>query len=117
MKKPPPDRFGQQPVQLGNESKNLGVPPETKLSIRVTHKGLAGRELTSSNSNRSISVAHAIEDTSQVQFAEAIGELRPCLTENVMRITEPLFMIFDFKQFQKNVYEDIVGKFVDGQVT
>lgn len=96
---------------------NLGVPPEAILSIRVTHKGLAGRELTSSSSNRYISAATAIEDESQVQFAEAIGQLRPRITQNVMRITEPLFMIFDFKQFQENVYEDIVSKFIKGQVT
>jgi len=101
-----------------NLYENLGVAPETKLSIRIAHKGLAGRELTSSNPfNRSVSPAQAIEDESQAHLVETIGQLRPRLTQNVMRITEPLFMLFDFKRFREDVYEDIVSKFVKGQVT
>lgn len=95
----------------------LGVAPETKVSLRVTHRGLAGRELTSSNQNRLIIPGVAREDVSQTQLVDSVGTLRPGIVDSVRRITAPLFMLFDFKQFNDDIYKDIVEKFVKGEVT
>lgn len=97
---------------------NLGVPAESKLSIRVTHRGLAGRTLASSNPNRWLSLARkAHEASSESEVVVVLGTMRDTLVEDVQRLTEPLFMLFDFQQFERSVYENIVRKFEQGQVT
>jgi len=95
----------------------LGVSPDSNISIRITHNGLAGRELGSSNPNRFISSSQCHEDVSQVQIVESLGKLRPRIVESVRQIAEPLFMLFDFTEFEPVVYEDIVSNFTKGQVT
>src|SRR5207249_2885375 len=79
-----------------NLYENLGVAPETRISVRVTHRGLAGRELTSSNPNRDIWPSTTREDVSQTEIVTAVGKIRPNLVEHVRKVAEPLFMLFDF---------------------
>lgn len=100
-----------------NLYEHLGVSPETNISVRISHNGLAGRELSSSNPNRIVNEGKCLEDKSQVQIVESLGKLRPRLVENVRQITEPLFMLFDFEEFAPVVYEDIVTNFGKGLVT
>lgn len=96
----------------------LAVPAETKVSLRVTHRGLAGRVLSSSNPARELfELSKATEDISQSQIVEEVGSLRDHLVDNVRRITEPLFMLFDFTQFDAAVIADIVTKFAKGKAT
>ncbi len=35
---------------------------------------------------------------------------------DVRKVLEPMFMLFDFKKFQKSVYEDIIMRFERGEV-
>jgi hypothetical protein len=100
-----------------NLYRNLGVPSEVKLSIRITHRGLAERTLGSSSPNRQILPAVTYENASQTEFVETLSQIQPGLVDHVRRIAEPLFMLFDFKQFSPEVYSDIVAKFEQGQVT
>ena len=95
----------------------LGVSPDSNISIRITHNGLAGRELDSSSPNRFVTSSLCHEEVSQVQIVESLGKLRPRVVENVRQIAEPLFMLFDFTEFGPVVYEDIISNFVKGQVT
>ncbi len=96
----------------------LGVPGDTKLSIRVTHKGIAGRKLSSSNPMRYLSFARKTEsDESQVEIVEETGQLRESVVQDVRKIIEPLFMLFDFMKFDEKVIEEIVTAFVKGQAT
>ena len=37
--------------------------------------------------------------------------------EDVRKILEPMFMLFDFMQFNVEVYEDIVRSFENGRVS
>jgi hypothetical protein len=97
--------------------KTLGAAPETRLSARVTHRGLAGRELTSASFNRDILPATSREDQSQVQIVTTLGSMRETLVEDVRRITEPLFMLFNFTEFSEEVYRDIVRRFERGEVS
>lgn len=100
-----------------NLYEGLGVAPETKLSLRVTHRGLAGRVLGSSNFNRDVRPGTSISAISQTQLVESVGLLRETLIPNVRRVTEPMFILFDFKEFGPDVYADIITKFLAGEVT
>ena len=96
----------------------LAVPGDTRVSVRVTHRGLAGRTLSSSNPARVLfERAKATEDISQSQIIEEAGKFRTHPADNVRRITEPLFMLFAFTQFEPTVYDDIVTKFANGRAT
>ena len=96
----------------------LGVPGDTKLSIRVAHRGVAGRTLSSSNPSRRLSFPRQTQvDESQVEIVEEIGRLRDYLVADVRKITEPLFMLFDFMEFDTKVYEEIVTSFANGRAT
>ncbi len=96
----------------------LGAPDDTKLSIRVTHRGIAGRTLSSSNPMRGLFLPRKAQaDESQVEIVEEIGRLRDNIVANVRKITEPLFMLFDFVEFDAKVYEEIITSFVNGRAT
>jgi len=48
---------------------------------------------------------------------EEIGRLRENIIADVRKITEPLFMLFDFMEFDAKVYEEVVTSFVSGRAT
>lgn len=96
----------------------LGVPGEIKLSVRVTHRGIAGRMLGSSNPRRTLSLQSQTQaDESQTELVEEIGLLRDNMVGDVRQIAEPLFMLFDFTEFEDRVYEEIITSFVNGRAT
>lgn len=100
-----------------NLYENLGAPPETRISARITHSGLAGRILTASSANRHVMPAVTSENVSQTELTLVLGEIKANLVTEVQRVTAPLFMLFDFKTFNDQIYTDIVSRFVDGEVT
>ncbi len=96
----------------------LGVPGDTKLSIRVLHRGIAGRTLSSSNPTRGLLFPRRTQvDESQTEIVEETGRLRDSIVANVRKIAEPLFMLFDFMEFDTKVYEEIITNFVNGRAT
>ena len=101
-----------------NLYRTLGVAPETRLSVRVTHRGLAGRQLTSAGGNRFIWPSSPTQaDESRSEIVVTVGLLLETIVEDVRRLTAPLFMLFDFQDFNEAVYRDIVERFVKGQST
>lgn len=102
---------------INNLYNNLGVSPETKLSIRITHRGFSGRTLTSSNLNRDIIPATSNADESQVQIVNELGSLNDHIVNNVKTITAPLFILFDFKEFHDSIYNEIVTLYKEGKVS
>ena len=100
-----------------NLYENLGVASETLVSIGVVHRGLADRELSSSSINRRVRSATTREDESHAEIVTTIDRLRSELVDNVRKITEPLFMLFDFREFSVDVYNNIINRFVAGEVT
>jgi hypothetical protein len=101
-----------------NLYEGLAVPSETLVSMRVTHRGFAGRTLSSSSPTRRLSLPRKTQaDESQVEIVEEVGHLRDHFVDNVRKITEPLFMLFEFMRFDDRVYEEIVRDFVSGRVT
>jgi TIR domain len=101
-----------------NLYRSLGVAPETRLSVRVTHRGLAGRQLTSAGGNRFIWPSQPTQaDESKSEIVIEVGSIMERIVEEVQRLAAPLFMLFDFQQFNEAVYRDIVERFVRGQST
>ena len=43
--------------------------------------------------------------------------MKDTLVDDVRRIAEPLFMLFDFEEFQPQIYNDIVRRFEQGNVS
>src|SRR2546425_351709 len=96
----------------------LGVGPETRLSVRVTHRGLAGRELTSAGGDRFIWPSTPTPaDEARSEIVVAVGSILETIVDDVRRLLAPLFMLFDFKEFNEAVYRDIVERFVKGEST
>lgn len=93
----------------------LSLPPETQIGIQITHSGLKGRELTSASSNRFMS-SHgpAKEGESTSEITTILGKMSETRVENVREIVEPMFMLFDFMQFDAPIYDDIVRNFERG---
>jgi hypothetical protein len=95
----------------------LGLPPEARVGIQITHRGLKGRELSSASSNRHLfsrGSAEENESTSEVTtILETMSETR---VDDVRAILEPMFTLFNFMEFNVSVYDDIVRNFERGIV-
>jgi hypothetical protein len=93
----------------------LGVPAETKLSVRVGHRGLAGRTLSSAGGRRHISSKKCLEENSETEIVTTLGSIHETLVADVQRLLEPMFMLFEFSQFNESIYTDIVRRFEKGE--
>lgn len=102
-------------IFCANLYSNLNVENDSRLEIRVSHRGLANRLLTSASPHRHIWSAASREDASEYSLQASISDLRQQLTERVRQILEPMFALFDFKQFSQDVYDDIIKKFIAGK--
>ncbi len=96
---------------------NLGASPEATLSVRVSHMGLAGRTLTSAGGNRYVLPRVSHESTSESEIVVLLGKMRGALVDDVRRIVEPLFMLFEFQEFGEAIYTDIVRRFEQGETS
>jgi hypothetical protein len=96
---------------------NLGAPPDANLSVRISHKGLAGRTLTSAGGNRHVFPRVSRESTSESEVVVTLGKMRETLVDDVRRIVEPMFMLFEFQEFAESIYTDIVRRFEKGETS
>lgn len=87
------------------------------VSLLVQHSGLSGRELSSSSNRRVHPGQRSAIDESTVELEFRLGQIESELVDLVKRIAVPLFELFDFCIFADEVYEDIVNRFVAGEVT
>jgi len=111
-------RIAEALIFASNLYHNLGAPPATMLSARITHDGLVGRSLQSSNPNRLLhDDRKCMAPRSQTEFVVELGAIRSSLVDQVMQVAEPLFMLFDFAKFGRDIYRDIVTRFESGEVT
>jgi TIR domain len=100
---------------IENLYKKLGVPPDARVGIQITHSGLKGRELSNASSNRLMrSRGPADEDESTSEITTILGTMGETRVDDVRNIVEPMFTLFDFMQFNAAVYEDIVRNFERG---
>jgi hypothetical protein len=95
----------------------LGVPPEASAGIQLIHSGLKGRELNSASPNRQmLSRGAAEESESTSEITTTIGTMSTTRVDDVKKLVAPMFMLFDFVQFNDSVYDDIVRSFERGIV-
>jgi len=94
----------------------LGASSESRVLIRVAHSALKHRTLTSASPNRDVRPRKADEDQSSSEVVAILGNMHETRVEDVQKLLAPMFMLFDFMQFNTEVYKDIVQSFEEGRV-
>ncbi len=95
----------------------LGVDRMHVVTIVVRHVGLAGRQLSSASSSRSISPRDAShENESAVSLSVRMEQLESDLVPLVKDILSTLFSLFGFFELNDSVYDEIINNFVAGKV-
>lgn len=96
----------------------LGILPTAVVNVGIRHGGLSGRVLSAAGSERSlISNPSTTEGEVYAEISAPLTRIESNLVELVKNLIRPLFMVFDFYEFDDTVYADIVNKFVEGKVT
>jgi cytidylate kinase len=86
-----------------------------RVGIQIIHRGLKSRELSSASSNRRFrSRGTADENESTSEITTVLGKMSETLVDDVRKLVEPMFTLFDFMQFNVAVYDDIVRSFERG---
>lgn len=96
----------------------LGVESTATVRMRVAHGGLEERVLTSATRDRHLSQQYrsgADEAAADVSFA--LGSVAEDLVSIVQALVSPLFVVFDFFELGDEVFDQIVNRFVAGQVS
>jgi hypothetical protein len=94
----------------------LGVPPEASVVARISHYGLDGRTLGSASSRRYVIPAVSIENESSSEVETMLGQMKQTRVADVKKPLEPMFMLFEFREFNEQVYEEIVRSFESGRI-
>ena len=95
----------------------LRVAPTTTLHVRAFHGGLIGRTLSVANRKRRVFESKATilpSAVSEVSFE--LDSLDARLVDLVVELLQPVFTLFDFTDVPREVYDDIVNGFVEGEV-
>jgi hypothetical protein len=94
----------------------LGAHLDSRVAIRVAHRGINGRTLTSASSYRNVLPRKSNESQSSSELVTVLGTMRETRVTDVRKLLDPVFMLFDFMQFNVEVYDDIVRSFEEGRV-
>jgi hypothetical protein len=97
--------------------RGLGANGNTRVTLTVRHGGLKGRVLSGASRLLWPGQPLSTEDevTSEVSFL--LSDLDRDLVVLVEKLCEPLFLIFDFQRFGRDIYQQIVTDFVNGKIT
>jgi len=95
---------------------HLGLAGQSRATVRIAHQGLQGRALRSAGGNRHVWPRQTTAQRSEAQVSDTITGLRENIVDHVTQILDPVFMLFDFAEFNRAVYIDIVTKFAAGHV-
>jgi hypothetical protein len=95
----------------------MNVDKSKKVFFSIRHTGLENRVLIAANPSRLIrTIYKSIENEIETTINFQLNQIESNLVELVKSITEPLFTLFSFFQLSDEVYEEIINKFVKGQV-
>jgi hypothetical protein len=96
--------------------RNLGVPPDALISVRIGHTGLRGRKLISASANRYLSMERtADEDEISYEIETTLADMSEDRVAHVKALLGPMFVLFDFMKFDDDIYEEIVRRFERGE--
>lgn len=96
--------------------RSLGLKDDAVVAIEIVQSGLKGRTLTMANSSRRVLPETTQEDLSETTIVMELADLRAKLVDNVVSVLEPMFMLFNYKEFDRKVYEDLVTNYAAGRV-
>lgn len=93
------------------------IDTNKKVFFSIRHSGLQKRTLIAANSLRFMRTEYkSLENEIDTTIEFTLNQIESDLVQLVKKITDPLFTLFDFFQLDDSVYEDIVNKFVKGQI-
>jgi len=98
----------------------LGIARDVHYSIWIRHSGLKGRVLSvSSIASRMPPHSDRISSEDEVysEIETTIEQTESQLVELVEKFTQPLFVVFNFFELERNILAEIVNNFVEGKVT
>jgi hypothetical protein len=101
---------------IENLYNKLGAPQEARVGIRISHGGLMNRSLESASPNRLVFPKLTSENECSSEITMELGRMKETRVDDVQKLLEPMFMLFDFSQFDPAVYNEIVRKFESGRV-
>jgi hypothetical protein len=94
---------------------SLGVGNDPIVGIQILHRGLSGRTLLPASSQK-WPIPHpkrSVENEANSHLVVNLGSLKRDLVDNVITVLAPLFMLFEFTEFPKSVYEKIIKEFAE----
>lgn len=93
------------------------IAPHRNAFFSIRHSGLNNRTLIAANSSRRLRQRYqTIEDEIETTIDFSLNQIESDLVSLVKKISDPLFTLFNFFQLSDSVYEQIVNKFVKGQI-
>ncbi len=98
----------------------LHVPRNQSFMIGIRHGGLKGRILSVSSLTRRFPPSETNISNVDEQYNEVettIDEIESTLVDVVEKFTQPLFVVFSFFELSRAILEEIVNKYVTGEVT
>lgn len=98
----------------------LNVPSDAYYLVGIRHGGLKGRVLSVSSIARRMpphSDRISSEDEVYSEIETTIEQTESQLVELVEKFTQPLFVVFNFFELNRDILAEIVNKFVEGKVT
>lgn len=95
----------------------FNVAPNSHILIRIRHGGLKDRFLRATSWWGHPPERRSTEDEVYTEVDVTLQEIESDLVDLVRRFTEPLFVVFDFYEVEREELEDIVNDFVAGRIT
>jgi MinD-like ATPase involved in chromosome partitioning or flagellar assembly len=92
--------------------KRLGVPFDAPVQFAARWAGLKDRKLRAATPTRFLNPRATIENDVATSLTIPLTRVRVDLVGVVKQLLEPLFIVFDFLQFQDQIYSQIVNGFV-----
>jgi hypothetical protein len=104
-------------LRAGRFYRHLGVEESKIISFSQSHRGLAGRRLTSATGHRLVHAFNpSLDEEVLTRLSVRLGDIEKSLVELVQQLTEPLFEIFDMFRPADDVYQQLVRDFEAGQI-
>jgi hypothetical protein len=110
-------RVAESLMLLSRLYEKLDVQPSVPMTYRCTHDGLAGRTLKSAGPSRWVTPHKSVENVSLLELSVPVGEIMLELPRLVQEVCAPMFVLFGFTEFGDEIYNDIVGRFVNGEAS
>ena len=104
-------------VRCGRLYRALGGMPSSVVEVQLRYSGLLNRTLAATGTRHVFPAKNTTENALDVHITFRLDSLEDELVELVKKLCAPLFMLFDYKSFQDEIYADIVKKFEAGQVS